>query len=81
MEDPQPREHEKAWEWGGGTAERTQRQQAEPMGRRKGAEGQGGLWTPQLCQGLHSLLADGAGERIQWLLLDLPLDRGPQWGR
>lgn len=58
--------------------------QINPFLNTKGRVGGGGWWvekgprTPQLCQGLHSLLADGAGERIQWLVLDLPLDRGQQ---
>lgn len=35
------RGEEKAQEWGGGTAKRTQKRQAEPMRRRKGGEDQG----------------------------------------
>lgn len=32
-------------------------------------------WLPQLCQGLHGLLADGAQKGIQGLLLNLSLGR------
>lgn len=60
------------------------REAPKERGRAHGKKGMGvgkGVWTPQLRQGLHGLLADGAGEGIQRLLLDLPLDRGPQLGR
>lgn len=59
------------------------REAPEERGRAHGKKKRGrlsgrGLWTPQLRQGLHGLLASGAGEGIQRLLLDLPLDRAPQ---
>lgn len=62
---------------------RPSREAPEERGRAYGKKKRGwvsgrGLWTPQLRQGLHGPLADGAGEGIQRLLLDLPLDRAPQ---
>lgn len=66
---------------GTGVGWRHSREDPEETGRvheTTGMRVREGLWTPQVCQGLHGLLADAAGETIQWLLLDLPLHRGPQ---